>query len=207
MTNKIIKWPFIFLMFVGFTVNAQPLKIRTEWFNLGGNFIYSVEDGYTGLNGKLTLPLGDNISFQGQGTLFPAQLQLSEETFDETRAKFGIEIIPVRAETWYISFQTGFDYGFWRRNFEVKSSQIGLDWKRDESMMFGGAFNYNYNRFRFYVDYMYMPEIFSNHIGVGMYLLFFESKRYKRLYLQRRTGNSSSWWRIRQKGSKGKSKT
>lgn len=194
----------ICLVICGFNANAQAPKIRTEWFNLGGNLIYSVEDGYTGLNGKITLPLGDNMTFQSQGTFFPAQMQFGEETFDEARAKAGIEIIPVRAKTWYLSFQTGFDYGIWRRTFEVKSSQIGLDWKRDESMMFGAAFNYNYKGVRFYADYMYMPEIFSNHIGLGFYVLLFENKRYRRMYLQRRSGNSNTFWRVRKKGSKGK---
>lgn len=197
------KFYFIVLLFFGTQVKGQQLTIDYEWLNVSGGFLYHVESEFLGVNGKFSFPLGPGINFQLQGSFFPSQMQFSENTYDETRAKFNIEIIPVRLNKFYFSLQTGFDYGFWRRNFDVTGSQLGHEWKRDESMMFGALANYNYNSFRFYLDYMYMPQIFSNHIGLGMSVLIFEDSRYRRMYLQRHSRNSNKWWRFRNKGGKG----
>lgn len=192
--------------FIYLATTAQKLDITYEWFSLGGGFLYSVEDEYLGLNGKINLPLGSHAKFVMQGTLFPEQMQFQPETHNEIRAKFNVEFIPIKFKKLYLSLQTGFDYGGWQRTFLVTGSQLGTEWKRDESMMFGSVLNYDFHRFRLYMDYMYMPQIFSNHVGLGITMLFFEDKTYRRRYMQRRFANSNSGWRIRNKGKKSRKK-
>lgn len=196
----------ILTLFYSLITNAQKLDITYEWFSLGGGFLYSVEDEYLGLNGKINLPLGSHAKFVMQGSLFPEQMQFTEETHNEIRAKFNVEFTPVKFKKLYLTVQTGFDYGGWQRNFVVLGSQLETDWKRDESMMFGGILNYDFHRFRLYMDYMYMPQIFSNHVGLGITMLFFEDKTYRRRYMQRRFANSNTGWRIRNKGKKSRSR-
>lgn len=162
-----------------------------EWFSLGGGFIYSVEDQYTGLNGKINLPLGSHAKFVMQATLFPEQFQDPYRAHNEVRAKFNVEFTPIKIHNLYVTLQTGFDFGYWQRTFEIPNSTLGTNWKRDESMMFGGILNYDFNRFRTYVDYMYLPEIFSNHIGIGITMLFFEDHQFRRLYFKRKKIKSS----------------
>ena len=57
-------------------------------------------------------------------------------------------------------------------------------------MMFGGGMNLDYKGVRFYADWQYMPEIYSNHVGLGMHILFFEKKLYRRYYMQRKRRGS-----------------
>lgn len=181
---------FVFALSSFFSQAGNP-KIDYEWFALGGNFVYSIEDGYTGLNGKLSFPLSSKaVSFVFQGTLFPSQMQFSDNSFDEIRSKINIQITPIRIGKFSTYFQTGFDNGTWRRNFEVENSTLGTKWKIDESMMFGAGMNLDYKGVRFYADWMYMPQIYSNHVGIGMHILFFEQKLYRRYYMQRRRRRS-----------------
>ncbi len=186
--------------------SAQKLDITYEWFSLGGGFLYSIEDEYLGLNGKINLPLGSHAKFVMQGTLFPEQMQFTNEGHNEIRAKFNVEFTPVKLKKMYLTVQTGFDYGGWQRTFLVEGSTLGGEWKRDESMMFGGILNYDFHRFRLYADYMYMPQIFSNHVGLGITMLFFEDKTYRRRYMQRKLVNSNTGWRVRNKGGNTRSK-
>ncbi len=194
----------ILTIILSINVRAQLSTITYEWFSLAGGFMYSVEDQYTGLNGKINLPLGSHAKFVMQATAFPEQLQNPLTPHNEIRAKFNVEFIPIKFKKMYLSVQTGFDYGAWQRNYEVLNSTIGTDWKRDESMMFGAVLNYDFHRFRLYADYMYMPEIYSNHVGIGITMLFFESKLYRRMYMQRRDANSNKFWRVREKGKRSK---
>lgn len=191
---------------ISFGLKAQLSTVTYEWFSLSGGFLYSIEDAYTGLNGKINLPLGSHTKFVMQASLFPEQLQNPAESYNEVRAKFNVEFIPIKFKKMYLSLQTGFDYGYWNRTYELQSSTLGNDWKRDESMMFGAIMNYDFHRYRLFVDYMYMPEIYSNHIGIGCSMLFFESKLYRRMYLQRRYLNSNKWWNVRNKEKKRSSK-
>ena len=174
-----------------FTGRCYTPGIFYEWFSLGGGFIYSMEDQYTGLNGKINLPLGSHAKFVMQATLFPEQLQDPSQAYNEARAKFNVEFTPIKIHNLYVTLQTGFDFGYWQRTYEIQSSTLGTNWKRDESMMFGGILNYDFHRFRAYIDYMYMPEIFSNHIGIGITMLFFEDNQFRRLYFTRKKIRSS----------------
>lgn len=176
-------------------------EIMYEWFSLGGGFIYSIEDQYTGLNGKINLPLGSHVKFVMQATLFPEQFQDPSKAYNEIRSKFNVEFTPVKIHNLYLTLQTGFDFGYWQRTFEIPHSTLGTNWKKDESMMFGGILNYDFHRFRAYIDYMYMPEVFSNHIGLGITMLFFEDNKFRRLYFKRRSIKSSPR-RTRSKKSK-----
>jgi hypothetical protein len=185
--NRIL---FIICFLSTFTGRCYTPDIFYEWFSLGGGFIYSMEDQYTGLNGKINLPLGSHAKFVMQATLFPEQLQDPSQAYNEARAKFNVEFIPIKFKKVYLSVQTGFDYGYWQRNFVLPGSTLKLNWKKDESMMFGAIMNYDFHRYRFYIDYMYMPEIFSNHVGLGIAILFFEDDVYRRKYLQRKHVNS-----------------
>ena len=187
-------------------LRAQPSVISYEWFSLSGGFLYSIEDSYTGLNGKINLPLGSHAKFVMQASLFPEQLQNPAESFNELRAKFNVEFIPLKFKKMYLSVQTGFDYGYWKRTFEVQGSTIGSNWKKEESMMFGAIMNYDFKRYRLFIDYMYMPQIFSNHIGIGFSMLFFESQLYRKMYTQRRKINPNKWLIIKNKGKKKSSK-
>ena len=119
----------IFLCSVFLSSKAQLKAVDYEWISISGNFLYSIEDQYTGLNGKVNFPLGPGVNFVLQGTIFPSQLQNSEDNFDELRAKYNIEIIPYRFEKFYVSLQTGFDYGTWRRNFSPVGTTLGENWK------------------------------------------------------------------------------
>ena len=56
--------------------------------------------------------------------------------------------------------------------------------------MFGAIMNYDFNRYRLYIDYMYMPGVFSNHIGLGISMLFFENTSFRKKYVQRRYINA-----------------
>ncbi len=192
----------IFLCTVFLSSKAQLKEVDYEWISISGNFLYSIEDQYTGLNGKLNFPLGPGVNFVFQGTIFPSQMQNSEENFDELRAKYNIEIIPYRFKKFYVSFQTGFDYGTWRRNFSPVGTTLGENWKTQESVMFGALLNYNYKGVRFFADYMYMPQIYSNHVGIGMTLLFFESSLYRKMYLQKKVKKSNTWWKTKSKSKK-----
>ncbi len=181
---------FIISIVICFNLKGQPVDISYEWFSLSGGFLYSVEDQYTGLNGKINLPLGSHAKFVMQASLFPEQFQNPDEAYNEARAKFNVEFIPIKFKKIYLSVQTGFDYGYWQRKFILPGSTLGFDWKREESMMFGAIMNYDFNRYRLYVDYMYMPEVFSNHIGIGISMLFFENTSFRKKYVQRKYINS-----------------
>jgi hypothetical protein len=181
---------FIISIVICFNLKGQPVDISYEWFSLSGGFLYSVEDQYTGLNGKINLPLGSHAKFVMQASLFPEQFQNPDEAYNEARAKFNVEFIPIKFRKIYLSVQTGFDYGYWQRKFILPGSTLGFDWKREESMMFGAIMNYDFNRYRLYVDYMYMPEVFSNHIGIGISMLFFENTSFRKKYVQRKYINS-----------------
>lgn len=196
----------IIALITALSSSAQKLDINYEWFSLGGGFLYSIEDEYLGLNGKINLPLGSHAKFVMQGTLFPEQMQFTDEGYNEIRAKFNVEFTPIKFKKLYLTVQTGFDYGGWQRTFFVEGSTLGEEWKRDESMMFGGILNYDFHRFRLYADYMYMPQIFSNHVGLGIAVLFFEDKTYRRRYMQRRLVNSNTGWKVRNKGGNTRSK-
>ena len=194
----------LFFLTSFFCSNAGTPKINYEMFSLGGNFVYSIEDGYTGLNGKLTLPLSSKfVSFVFQGTLFPSQMQLGEETIDEIRSKVNVQITPIHIGKFSTYFQAGFDNGMWKRKYEVENSELHKNWKIQESIMFGAGFNYNVKGVRFYADWMYMPDIYSNHIGIGMHILFFEKKMYRKFYMQRRKKSSifNIKYRRKKKGS------
>ena len=181
----------IFFLVAFFNSSAGNPKIDYEMFSIGGNFVYSIEDGYTGLNGKLTLPLSSKfVSFVLQGTLFPSQMQLSEKKTDEFRSKINVQITPIQIGKFSTYFQAGFDNGMWKRNYNIINLEPGVNWKIDESIMFGAGFNYNWKGVRFYADWMYMPDIYSNHIGIGMHILFFEKKLFRRYYLKRRKKSS-----------------
>ena len=181
---------FIIIILISFNLKGQPIDINYEWFSLSGGFLYSIEDEYIGLNGKINLPLGSHAKFVMQASLFPEQFQNPDEGYNEARAKFNVEFIPIKFKKLYLSVQTGFDYGYWQRTFYLPGSTLGFDWKREESMMFGAIINYDFNRYRLYVDYMYMPEVFSNHIGVGISMLFFENTSFRKKYMQRRYINA-----------------
>tara|TARA_A100001234_G_scaffold214524_1_gene218204 strand:+ start:839 stop:1471 length:633 start_codon:yes stop_codon:yes gene_type:complete len=192
----------IFLLTILFTtvhLKSQPIQINYEWFSLSGGFLYSVEDEYTGLNGKINLPLGSHAKFVMQASLFPEQFQNPEEAYNEARAKFNVEFIPYKFKKLYLSVQTGFDYGYWQRTFLIPNSTLGLNWKKEESMMFGAIINYDFNRYRLYLDYMYMPEIYSNHIGIGISMLFFENNSFRKKYMQRKYMKSKKGNRSRKK--------
>ena len=113
-------------------LKSQPNVVDYEWFSLGGGFIYSIEDLYTGLNGKINFILGSHAKFILQASLFPEQFQNPAESFTEARAKFNVEFIPLKFKKVYLSVQTGFDYGYWQRNFSVIGSSLDLDWKKDD---------------------------------------------------------------------------
>ena len=81
-------------------------------------------------------------------------------------------------------------------------STLKFDWQREESMMFGAIMNYDLNRYRLYVDYMYMPEVFSNHVGIGVSMLFFENTAFRKKYLQRRYINAKKRKKSRPKRRK-----
>jgi len=184
------KLVLVFISLISFNLKAQPIEINYEWFSLSGGFLYSIEDQYTGLNGKINLPLGSHAKFVMQASLFPEQFQNPEEAYNEARAKFNVEFIPYKFIKMYLSVQAGFDYGYWQRTFLLPGSTLKFDWKREESMMFGAIMNYDLNRYRLYVDYMYMPEVFSNHIGIGISMLFFENTAFRKKYVQRRYINA-----------------
>ncbi len=184
------KLVLIFITLISFNLKAQPIEINYEWFSLSGGFLYSIEDQYTGLNGKINLPLGSHAKFVMQASLFPEQFQNPQKAYNEARAKFNVEFIPIKFKKIYLSVQTGFDYGYWQRTFFLPGSTLGFDWKREESMMFGAIMNYDFNRYRLYIDYMYMPGVFSNHIGLGISMLFFENTSFRKKYVQRRYINA-----------------
>jgi hypothetical protein len=177
---------FILTILISLSIKSQINIVTYEWFSLSGGFLYSIEDQYTGLNGKINFPLGSHAKFVMQASLFPEQFQDPEKSFNEARAKFNVEFIPIKFKKVYLSLQTGFDFGYWQRTFLLTGSTLGLDWKKDESMMFGGIINYDLNRYRFYLDYMYMPEVFSNHLGIGFALLLFENNSFRKKYIQRK---------------------
>ena len=177
---------FTLIIIISSNLKSQPNVIDYEWFSLSGGFIYSVEDQYTGLNGKINLIMGSHAKFIMQASLFPEQFQNPEKSFNEVRAKFNVEFIPIKFKKVYLSVQTGFDYGYWQRTFNLPGSTLGLNWKKDESMMFGAIMNYDFHRYRLHFDYMYMPQIFRNHIGIGIAMLFFEDHVYRKKYLRRR---------------------
>ena len=190
---------------MSFNIKGQPIEINYEWFSLSGGILYSIEDQYNGINGKINLPLGSHAKFVMQASLFPEQFQNPEQAYNEARAKFNVEFIPYKFKKIYLSLQTGFDYGYWQRTFHLPGSSLEFDWKREESMMFGAIMNYDVNRYRLYVDYMYMPEVFSNHIGIGVSMLFFENTSFRKKYMKRRHLNSkkrkkskkktkNNWW-------------
>ena len=181
---------FLIIILFSNGLKSQSKVIDYEWFSLGGGFIHSVEDEYLGLNGKINLIMGSHAKFVMQASLFPEQFQNPQESYNEARAKFNVEFIPIKFKNVYLSVQTGFDYGYWQRTFMLPGSTLKLNWKKDDSMMFGAIINYDFHRYRFYFDYMYMPEIFSNHIGVGIAMLFFEDDIYRRKYMQRKHLNS-----------------
>ncbi len=189
----------IIIIVICFNAKGQPIDISYEWFSLSGGFLYSVEDQYTGLNGKINLPLGSHAKFVMQASLFPEQFQNPEEAYNEARAKFNVEFIPYKFKKIYLSVQTGFDYGYWQRKFFLPGPSLVFDWKREESMMFGAIMNYDFNRYRLYVDYMYMPDIFSNHIGIGVSMLFFENSSFRKKYVQRRYINAKKRGKSRPK--------
>ena len=184
------KLVLIFITLISLNLKAQPIEINYEWFSLSGGFLYSIEDQYTGLNGKINLPLGSHAKFVMQASLFPEQFQNPQKAYNEARAKFNVEFIPIKFKKIYLSVQTGFDYGYWQRTFFLPGSTLGFDWKREESMMFGAIMNYDFNRYRLYIDYMYMPGVFSNHIGLGISMLFFENTSFRKKYVQRRYINA-----------------
>ena len=59
---------FIISIVICFNLKGQPVDISYEWFSLSGGFLYSVEDQYTGLNGKINLPLGSHAKFVMQAS-------------------------------------------------------------------------------------------------------------------------------------------
>ena len=196
------KLVLIFITLISFNLKAQPIEINYEWFSLSGGWLYSIEDQYTGLNGKINLPLGSHAKFVMQASLFPEQFQNPEEAYNEARAKFNVEFIPYKFKKMYLSVQAGFDYGYWQRTFVLPGSTLKFDWQREESMMFGAIMNYDLNRYRLYVDYMYMPEVFSNHVGIGVSMLFFENTAFRKKYLQRRYINAKKRKKSRPKRRK-----
>lgn len=181
---------FLTIILFSYGLKSQQKIKDYEWFSLGGGFLYSVEDQYTGLNGKINFIMGSHAKFVLQASLFPEQFQDPEQSYNEARAKFNVEFIPIKFKKLYLSVQTGFDYGYWQRKFVLPGSTLKFKWKKDDSMMFGAIMNYDFNRYRLYIDYMYMPEIFSNHIGIGIAMLFFEDDVYRRKYMQGRHINS-----------------
>mgnify|MGYP001171691844 CR=1 len=177
----------IFFLSTFFISKAGNPKIDYEMFSIGGNFVYSIEDRYSGLNGKITMPLSSKfVSFIFQGTFFPSQMQLSEKTKNELRSKINIQITPIHIGKFSTYLQAGFDNGMWKRNYNIISSDLDIKWKIDESMMFGAGFNYNLKGVRFYADWMYMPDIYRNHLGIGIHILFFEKKLYRKFYMRPR---------------------
>jgi hypothetical protein len=201
-----MKQHVIILFFIAsfFSSKARNPKIDYEMFSIGGNFVYSIEDGYTGLNGKLTLPLSSKfVSFVFQGTLFPSQMQTGDETFEEIRSKLNVQITPIHIGKFSTYIQAGFDNGMWKRNYKIENSNLDKKWKIDESIMFGAGMNYNMKGVRFYADWMYLPDVYSNHVGIGMHILFFEKKMYRKFYMQRRKKSSifNIKYRRRKKGN------
>jgi hypothetical protein len=186
------KCVFLILFIISiFRLNAGKPNIDYEMFSIGGNLIYSVEDAYTGLNGKLTFPLSSKyVSLVFQGVIFPSQMQSGEKTFDEIRSKINVQITPIHIGAFSTYFQAGFDNGAWKRAVKIIGSNSHKKWQIDESIMLGAGFNYNVKSIRLYLDWMYMPDIYSNHIGVGMHILLFEKKLFRKFYLQRRKKSS-----------------
>jgi hypothetical protein len=117
-------------------------------------------------------------------------MQVGDETFQEIRSKINIQITPIHIGKFSTYFQAGFDNGTWKRNYVVLNSFLDKRSKVDESIMFGAGINYDLKGIRFYADWMYMPDIYSNHLGIGMHILFFEKKLYRRFYMQRRKKSS-----------------
>ena len=71
------------LLFVSFLTKGQLSSVTYEWFSMSGGFLYSMEDAYTGLNGKINLPLGSHAKFVLQASLFPEQMQNPAEAYNE----------------------------------------------------------------------------------------------------------------------------
>lgn len=171
---------FAFIILLTKLSFAQQRKVDHEWFNYSFSGTYSVEDGFIGLNSKLSLPMQKGFNFVIQGTAFPKQFN---NELDEFRYLFNVELVPYHGRFFGFYFQTGLDEGFWKRTANIENYQPTISgFIKDNSIMFGGGFEIINGRFSLVFDHKYYPEINRNHVSIGCKVLFFEDKRIRKRY-------------------------
>jgi len=174
----------ISLLLITITLSSLGQRVvDKEWFYLSGSSIYSVEDGYVGINGKFAFPMQRGFYFVSQASLFPSALN---NTHDEYRYMFNVELVPYKGKVFSFNLQTGLDYGYWRRTQEIEFVQNTKSFYKDQSIMFGFGLNFELEKVSFIIEHRYLPEISRNHTAIGIKLQFFENKKLRKKYMQYR---------------------
>lgn len=175
----VVKYSLFVVFFLLHTlVISQGVTVDKEWFSLSSGTVYSIEDEYFGLNGRLAFPLQRGFNLSLQATYFPV---LFNGKYEEFRGLGSIEIIPYRFNHFFLYFQAGLDRGIYRRlgGFEyLEPSKYILDM----SAMFGIGLEFDFEDFSILIDHKYYPEIWSNHLSVGFKILFFETHQVRKSY-------------------------
>lgn len=186
----------ISLIVFSFSLNAQKLKRskyinKTEIASLWLAPTYILEDEQYGLNWKLSYQLESFLAVAVQGDYFATNANI--HSFGELRAEAGFYtfLLPSRKFTPYLYI--GVSRGRWWSKYSfdpelraqyggnfVTLETIDTDnFHDDQSGSFGLGFSYEIGKPRVYVEYKYLPDIYSNYLSFGMQYRFYKGKKLK----------------------------
>lgn len=156
-------------------------EINKEWFYLGAGISHPIEDQTQGLNLKFGLPMQKGFYFNTQATYFPSILNYK---YTEFRYEFNVELTLFSIKGFSTFANAGLNYGMFRREYATVNMPIYDGFLRDQSLLFGGGFEYKVKRIKYFVEWKKYHQIGRNQINAGLKFQFFENKDLKEAYLK-----------------------
>lgn len=173
---------FISVSLFSFAQSGTSEEVNREWFYIGTGITHAIEDQAQGLNLKAGLPMQKGFYFNTQATFFPNMLNYK---YTEFRYEFNVELTLFTIKNFSTFINAGLNYGFLRRDFATVNIPIYDGFLRDQSILFGGGFEYKVKRIKLFVEWKKYHQINRNQINAGLKFQFFESKALKEAYLKR----------------------
>ncbi|MFT6715809.1 MAG: hypothetical protein ACJA0Q_000438 [Saprospiraceae bacterium] len=153
--------------------------VTREWFYIAVAPSFSIADQAAGLNLRAGIPMQNGFYFVSQASYFPNEFGYKYEEF---RYEFNIELTVFRVKKFSGYGTAGLNFGYWKRQFTTLYLNPPSEYKTDRSMLFGGGLNYTFKRLQVFADYKLYPEIWSQHVSLGIKLNFFANKTVKNAY-------------------------
>lgn len=187
----------ISFLFIGFGVQSQKLIKRSRyidkvemmsfWFSPN----YILEDQQYGINWKLSYQMEPFLALAVQGDYFLTNK--NTHSFGEIRLETGFYAFLMPHKKLSPFVYVGISRGRWwskysfdpeltaqvPENFVELESLDTENFHDDQSGAFGLGLYYELGKSRAFLEYRYLPDVYSNYAGIGMQFRIFKGRKYK----------------------------